>query len=59
MVLVRQNKQVTVRLEFPQQSDQKAEQEFIENLKAIYFERLKDGALTYPAVLDKGERGDV
>ena len=23
------------------------------------FERLKDGALPYPAVLDKGERGDV
>ncbi len=58
MVLMRQNKQVAVRLEFPDRSDQKAEQELIENLKAIYFERLKEGALPDLAAPYKGERGN-
>lgn len=46
-----QNRQVKVTLEFPGQPDQKAEQEFISRLKAIYLEKiqrahdLQDGSL--------------
>lgn len=37
----RQNRQVMVTLEFPEQSDLKAEQEFISRLKAVYLEKIQ------------------
>ena len=40
-----QNKQVQVTLEFPEQSDQKAEQEFVSRLKTMYLENIKIGAM--------------
>ena len=40
-----QNKQVQVTLEFPEQSDPKAEQEFVSRLKTIYLEKIKIGAM--------------
>ena len=40
-----QNKQVTVTLEFPGQSDPEAEQELVSRLKTIYLEKLKTGAM--------------
>lgn len=39
--LSHQNKQVKVTLEFPERSDQKAEQELIGRLKAIYLKKIK------------------
>lgn len=38
------NKKVNVTLEFPKQTDQKAEQEFIFRLKELYLEKIKNGA---------------
>ena len=38
------NKQVNVIVEFPKQTDQKAEQEFIFRLKELYLEKIKNGA---------------
>ena len=40
----RKNKQVHVTLEFPKQTDQKAEQEFISRLKELYLEKIKKGS---------------
>ena len=40
------NKQVNVILEFPKQTDHKAEQEFISRLKELYLEKIKLGACT-------------
>lgn len=40
-----QNKQVQVTLEFPEQSDQQAEQEFIVRLKEIYLRKIENGAI--------------
>lgn len=34
------NKEIRVTLEFPEQSDQKVEQEFTGRLKAVYLEKL-------------------
>lgn len=39
--LTHQNRQVMVTLEFPEQSDRKAEQEFISRLKAVYLEKIQ------------------
>lgn len=39
--LSHQNKQVNVTLEFPESSDQKAEQELIGRLKAVYLKKIK------------------
>lgn len=43
--LVHQSKQVKVTLTFPERSDQKAEQEFINRLKAVYLEKVENGAM--------------
>lgn len=40
-----QNKEVHVILEFPTQSDPKAEQEFISRLKEIYLRKIENGAI--------------
>jgi len=37
------NKQVNITIEFPKQTDQKAEQEFISRLKELYLEKIKNG----------------
>lgn len=39
-----QNRQVQVTLTFPEQTDTKAEQEFVSRLKMIYLEKIKTGA---------------
>lgn len=38
------NKKVNVTLEFPKQTDRKAEQEFIARLKELYLEKVKTGS---------------
>ena len=38
------NKKVNVTLEFPKQTDRKAEQEFIARLKELYLEKVKNGS---------------
>lgn len=38
------NKQVHITIEFPKQTDQKAEQEFISRLKEMYLEKIKNGS---------------
>lgn len=43
--LMHQSKQVKVTLTFPERSDQKAEQEFINRLKAVYLEKVENGAM--------------
>lgn len=43
--LMHQSKQVKVTLTFPKRSDQKAEQEFINRLKAVYLEKVENGAM--------------
>lgn len=43
-ITTHKNKQVHVTLEFPKQSNQKAEQEFIFRLKELYLEKIKNGA---------------
>ncbi len=43
--MTHRNKQIQVSLEFPEQSDQKAEQEFIARLKEIYLKKIEDGAM--------------
>ena len=60
--LIHQNKQVKVTLEFPERSDQKAEQEFISRLKAIYLKKFElkvvqkeDLALPFPTTKGKEE----
>ena len=57
------NQKVVVTLEFPEQSDKKAEQEFIGRLKEIYLRKLeigamqeKDSALESNSTLDKEEK---
>lgn len=42
--LTYQNRQVQVTLTFPEQTDTKAEQEFVSRLKMIYLEKIKAGA---------------
>lgn len=42
--LTYQNRQVQVTLTFPEQTDTKAEQEFVGRLKTIYLEKIKTGA---------------
>ena len=37
------NKKVNVTLEFPKQTDRKAEQEFIARVKELYLEKVKNG----------------
>ena len=39
------NKQIQVTLEFPEQSDPQAEQEFIVRLKEIYLRKIENGAI--------------
>ena len=60
--LRRQDRQVKVTLEFPEQSDLKAEQEFISRLKALYLEKIQYGYglqdLLSPAAKDKEENGN-
>lgn len=63
--LSHQNKQVKVTLEFPEKSDQKAEQELIGRLKAIYLKKVEvravqkeDLALQSPTTKDKEENGN-
>lgn len=43
--MTHRNKQVQVTLEFPEQSDQKAEQEFIARLKEIHLRKIENGAM--------------
>ncbi len=43
--MTHRNKQIQVILEFPEQSDQKAEQEFIARLKEIYLKKMENGAM--------------
>ena len=38
------NKQVNITIDFPKQTDQKAEQEFIVRLKELYLEKVKMGS---------------
>lgn len=38
------NKKVNVTIEFPKQTDQKEEQEFITRLKELYLEKIKNGS---------------
>lgn len=42
--LTYQNRQVQVTLAFPEQTDTKAEQDFVSRLKMIYLEKIKTGA---------------
>ena len=42
--LTYQNRQVQVTLTFPEQTDTKAEQDFVGRLKMIYLEKIKTGA---------------
>ncbi len=43
--MTHRNKQIQVTLEFPEQTDQKAEHEFIARLKEIYLKKMEDGAM--------------
>ena len=43
---IHKNKQVNVNIEFPKQTDQKAEHEFISKLKELYLEKIKNGSCT-------------
>ena len=43
--LTHQSKQIKVTLTFPERSDQKAEQEFINRLKAVYLEKVENRAM--------------
>ncbi len=43
--MTHRNKTTNVILEFPEQSDQKAEQEFIARLKEIYLKKMENGAM--------------
>ncbi len=61
--MTHRNKQIQVILEFPEQSDQKAEQEFIARLKEIYLKKIKNGAmqkedfaLPFPPTKNKEEK---
>lgn len=42
--LTYQNRQVQVTLAFPEQTDTKAEQDFVSRLKMVYLEKIKTGA---------------
>lgn len=42
--LTYQNRQVQVTLAFPEQTDTKAEQDFVSRLKTMYLEKIKTGA---------------
>ena len=42
---VYQNKQSKITLEFPEQLDTKAEQEFIDKLKNIYLKKIENGTM--------------
>ena len=41
---IHKNKKVNVIVKFPKQTDQKAEQEFIDRLKELYLEKIKNGS---------------
>jgi len=63
--MTHQNKQIQVILEFPEQSDQKAEQEFIARLKEIYLKKIEnramqkeDSALPSPPIKHKEEKAN-
>ncbi len=60
--MTHRNKQIQVTLEFPEQTDQKAEQEFIARLKEIYLKKVEnramqkeDFALSSPTTKEKEE----
>lgn len=62
--LTYQNRQVQVTLAFPEQTDTKAEQDFVSRLKMIYLEKIKTGAcqkkdlaLSSPTTKEKEENG--
>ena len=42
--LTYQNRQVQITLAFPEQTDTKAEQDFVSRLKMVYLEKIKTGA---------------
>ncbi len=61
--MTHRNKQIQVILEFPEQSDQKAEHEFIARLKEIYLKKMENGAmqkedfaLPFPPTKNKEEK---
>ncbi len=61
--LIHRNKQIQVTLEFPEQSDRKAEHEFIARLKEIYLKKVEnramqkeDFALPSPTTKEKEEK---
>ena len=62
--LTYQNRQVQVTLAFPEQTDTKAEQDFVSRLKTMYLEKIKTGAckmndlaLPSPTTKEKEENG--
>lgn len=52
-----QDRQVRVTLEFPEQSDLKAEQEFISSLKAVYLEKIQHSHDLQEGILIKNRAG--
>ena len=43
-IVTRGEKQITVILEFPMKSDEKAEDEFVDKLKELYLKKVRNGA---------------